>query len=227
MWPRILVLIGVAALSACQAERRPGGAQSGRRSASGDAATCETADAAAEGDGNDVALADGSACVPACASHELFDRACSCLGVCDRGYLWDGRACLPERDADAGTTSTPDVGVGPDGGLCGDVLEDEDNCGGCGRACAGSCTGGVCTAIGLDWLDSAPTGLRFLRTEVTYEQFAACVRAGPCAGTFDRGGSCGFGSPPSLPMTFSRTSDTSSRSSTSSSGSSVGNRFII
>lgn len=88
------------------------------------------------------------------------------------------------------------------GGLCRDLLEDEDHCGACGRACAGSCSGGVCTAIGLDWLDSAPTGLRFLRTEVTHEQFAACVRAGPCAGTLDGGGTCNYGSgrPPTLPM---------------------------
>jgi hypothetical protein len=135
MSPRVLVLVYVAALCACEGERRVSGAQSGPRPAARDAAaTGEMADAAADSDGNNAGLPDGSSCVPACASHELFDRACGCLGVCDRGYAWDGRACLPDEDTDAGTavapdgserldgtpaspgadaTSTPDVGVDP------------------------------------------------------------------------------------------------------------------
>lgn len=193
MWSRLLFYAVV--LTACQDD-----AQLGPRPATGDAAV----------------PGDGAACVPACASRELFDRVCSCLSVCERGYLWDGRACLPEREADAGApsatdggqdaTSPPDVGVGaPDGGACGDLLDNEDNCGACGRTCAGSCTGGVCTELGLDWVDSAPTRLQFLRSEVTVAEFAACVRAGACEDTFLRfsdDNACNYdsGRPLNMPM---------------------------
>jgi hypothetical protein len=86
-----------------------------------------------------VSAANGTrrcACVPPGQPCTAGTARQCCSGVCD------GNVCAP------GTAPGCGAGLTNCGGICRDLLTDEDNCGGCGTRCSGgrACIGGTCQA---------------------------------------------------------------------------------
>jgi hypothetical protein len=83
----------------------------------------------------------------------------ACGAVCGTGEECGGGFCSPaaaSQTADCASQSLTDCG-----GVCVDVANDPNNCGGCGLLCpqGDSCSAGVCIAVEAPVADCASQGL--------------------------------------------------------------------